>query len=242
MNNLLSSGNTNAKTAKNLRESLILYLAPLSQNSKGVNLCPKASAGCAAACLFTAGRGAFNSVQTARMKRTELFLNYRGAFIHNLIIQMNKKALKTSGELAVRLNGTSDVKLVRMIEQTGFSLASNIVFYDYTKILQKSGTWFLNQGNKYVVTFSRSEENEAEAVFHLERGGLVAVVFEQLPKFWRGFPVVDGDERDDLMLDLAPGTVLGLKAKGKAKKDSSGFVVTIDQLLNENSGEWVQML
>lgn len=242
MNNLLSSGNTNAKTAKNLRESLILYLAPLAQNSKGVNLCPKASEGCAAACLFTAGRGVFANVQTARMKRTELFLNYRAAFIHNLIIEMNKKAFKTNGELAVRLNGTSDVKLVRMIEQTGLALAPNIVFYDYTKILQKSGTWFLDQGNKYVVTFSRSETNEAEAVFHLERGGLVAVVFEQLPKFWRGFPVVDGDERDDLMIDLAPGTVIGLKAKGRAKKDRSGFVVTIDQLLNENSGQWVEML
>jgi hypothetical protein len=27
------------------------------------------------------------------------------------------------------------------------------------------------------------------------------------------------------MIDLKPGTIIGLKAKGKAKKDQSGFVV-----------------
>lgn len=223
---LLSLGTTNSKTAKNLRESLILYLAPLAQNSKGVNLCPKASAGCAAACLFLAGRGVFANVQAARIKRTELFLHYRPTFIHNIILEMNKKAAKVNGELAVRLNGTSDVKLVEMCAASGYSIASNIVFYDYTKIIQKAGERVLSTGHRYVVTFSRSEDNEEQALAHLRAGGIVAAVFEELPKYWKGFPVVDGDERDDLMLDIAGGTILGLKAKGKAKKDTSGFVVT----------------
>jgi hypothetical protein len=63
---------------------------------------------------------------------------------------------------------------------------------------------------------------------HLRGGGVAAVVFESLPYEYKGFPVVDGDERDDLMLDVKGGTILGLRAKGKARKDRSGFVVTND--------------
>ena len=57
--NLLSKGNTNAKTAKNNFDTYILYLAPHKQNSLKINICPKASKGCAASCLFSAGRGKF---------------------------------------------------------------------------------------------------------------------------------------------------------------------------------------
>jgi hypothetical protein len=117
--NILSAGTTNSKTAKNLRSSLILYLAPLAQNSKGVNLCPMASDGCAAACLFSAGRGAFSNVVTARKNRTEFFLHHRLEFIQQVIDEINKAAQKTGGDLAVRLNGTSDVKLVEMCAATG---------------------------------------------------------------------------------------------------------------------------
>ena len=226
MKKLLSNGNTNAKTAKNLRESLILYLAPFTQNSKGINLCPKASAGCIIACLFTAGRGVFAVVQNARRERTEFFLHDRHTFVRQIITEINHKAKRTQGELAVRLNGTSDIKLVQMCEATGMHIEPNVVFYDYTKIPQKAGTWYLNTGHRYVVTLSRSEVNDADVVKHLQSGGIAAVVFDKLPDFWNGFPVIDGDERDDLMLDVPKGVVLGLKAKGKAKKDTSGFVVT----------------
>jgi hypothetical protein len=59
----------------------------------------------------------------------------------------------------------------------------------------------------------------------LNNGGMVAVVFDKLPKTWNGYLVVDGDKRDDLMLDIDEPCVIGLLAKGKAKKDASGFVV-----------------
>jgi hypothetical protein len=75
------------------------------------------------------------------------------------------------------------------------------------------------------VTFSRSEINESEAIAVLHRGGHVAVVFNELPSEWNGFKVVDGDLSDDQMLDHINAVVLGLKAKGKARKDISGFVV-----------------
>lgn len=223
MTKYLSDGTSNTKTAKNRRDTLILYLAPLNQNSHGVNMCPKASDGCAVACLFTAGRGAFSNVANARIKKTDAFLSDRKAFLSSVAMQINKRAANVK-QLAVRLNGTSDVKLVEQMTSL-YAIASNVVFYDYTKIKQKAGRRVLESGHRYVVTFSRSEVNESDALSVLESGGIVAVVFDKIPKTWKGFRVVDGDERDDLMLDVRGAVVLGLKAKGQAKKDKSGFVV-----------------
>ncbi len=156
---------------------------------------------------------------------------------------MNSASKRANGELAVRLNGTSDVKLVEMAVSTGLPIASNIVFYDYTKILKKAGERILPTGHRYMVTFSRSETNESEMLEHLRAGGVAAVVFDKLPTSYMGFPVVDGDERDDLMLDVPKGTILGLKAKGKAKHDMSGFVVSesIARMTMEERAEFEQL-
>ena len=80
--NLLSKGTTNAKTSKNEQDTYILYLAPYNQNSKNINICPKASEGCAEACLFSAGRGAFSNVINARKNKTEYYLHdkFRAGF------------------------------------------------------------------------------------------------------------------------------------------------------------------
>lgn len=223
--NLLSKGDTNAKTAKNERSTLILYLSPAKQNSKGINLCPKASNGCLFACLYTSGHGKLNSVQLARVNRTEYYLHDRFKFLEQTATEINKTAKKTKGELAVRLNGTSDIKLVEQLCQM-YDIAENVVFYDYTKIPQKAGTKFLPSLHKYVVCFSRAEDNEADALKVLESGGIVSAVFaNELPEFWNGYKVLDGDSRDDLMLDVVGPCVLGLKAKGDGRKDTSGFVI-----------------
>ena len=225
---LLSPGDTNAKTAKNWLTSYILYLSPASQNSAGRNLCPRSSAGCRAACLFSAGRGRFNNVQQARINRTEYLLKDRAGFLSQLAEEINKaakkEAKKTGQKIAVRLNGTSDLKLVEMLTQR-HQLESNIIFYDYTKIPQKAGNRTTSQGHTYVVTFSRAEDNEAQALEVLKKRGNVAAVFAgELPRTWHGFRVIDGDASDIEMLKTS-GVVLGLKAKGDAKKDRTGFVI-----------------
>ena len=51
----------------------LLHLAPY--NLSGRNVCPKASAACAEACLNTAGRGQMNSVQAARINKTKYFFS-----------------------------------------------------------------------------------------------------------------------------------------------------------------------
>ena len=45
----------------------------------------------------------------------------------------------------------------------------------------------------------------------------------QLPKTWKGYEVVNGDESDLRFLDKR-GVVVGLIEKGMAKKDETGFV------------------
>lgn len=234
--NYLSTGNTNAKTRKNLRTTLILYLAPhLSllnyfaeigekiESWMKVNLCPWAG-NCSKVCLYTSGMaGVYKSINLARINRTIAYHTDRPAFLQSIANQITRTAAKTD-TLAVRLNGTSDIKLMQMLTDA-HKLPDNVVFYDYSKNIVWAGERIIN-GFRYVVTYSRDEKNEEFAIEHLRCGGIVSVVFaDSLPSTWHGFPVFDGDERDDLMLDVPQGSVLGLKAKGKARNDCSGFVV-----------------
>jgi hypothetical protein len=54
-------------------------------------------------------------------------------------------------------------------------------------------------------------------VFHVKKG-------QALPRLWQGRVVIDGDEHD-ARTDEPMGIIVGLRAKGRAIKDTSGFVV-----------------
>jgi len=232
---LLSAGISNAKTKKNELKTFILYLAPYKQNYKGVNICPKASKGCAAACLFTAGRGAFNNVQNARINKTNFYVENKPLFIKKLateIIRETAKAKKNGEKIAFRLNGTSDIDFIYLLEKyAGLNIADlypHVIMYDYTKILGKIKK-YIDHPN-YVLTFSRAEDNEKESLQALEMGANVSAVFShELPTHYKGFEVVDGDSSDLVMLNHS-GVILGLRAKGKAKKDNSGFTIDSSKL------------
>lgn len=231
--NLLSQGNTNSKTAKNSLKTFILYLSPYNLNSKGVNICPKASKGCAAACLYSAGRGAFSNVQKARQNKTEYYLRDKKGFILNLSNQIMKeytKAKKGNYKIAFRLNGTSDIDFIYLLNKYAnldiSTLKDYAVFYDYTKILGKAKK-YLKHPN-YTVTFSRAEDNNEDANEAIKLGINVAAVFSgDFPQRYKGAKVLDGDA-SDLVMIYNKGIVLGLKAKGKAKKDNSGFVLNTE--------------
>jgi len=229
--NLLSKGITNAKTKKNSLKTFILYLAPYNQNDKGINICPMASKGCAKACLFTAGRGKFSNVQSSRINKTNYFIYNKKLFINQLakeIVRETAKAEAKGEKIAFRLNGTSDIDFIYLLKKyTGLTisgLAPTAVFYDYTKILGKVKKY---KGHpNYFLTFSRAEDNESAAIAALNDGSNVSIVFNgELPNYWRGFKVIDGDT-SDLVMIYNKNVVLGLRAKGDAKKDTSGFVVT----------------
>jgi len=226
---LLSPGNTNAKTAKNEIKTFILYLMPYNQNSAGRNLCPHASKGCAAACLVSAGRGSFSNVIKARVNKTEIFIQNKLAFLDKLateIIQETGKAKGGGYRVAYRLNGTSDIDFIYMLKKYGFldieTLQPDAVFYDYTKNIQKAIRY---KGHpNYTVTFSRAEDNAVKTELAIKHGINVAAVFNELPQTWRGVDVVDGDKSDLQMLKYN-GVILGLKAKGSARKDHTGFTI-----------------
>lgn len=234
MKNLLSKGITNAKTAKNEIETYILYLAPYNQNILGKNLCPGASAGCIASCLFTAGRGKFNNVQKSRIEKANFYVKDKLGFLAQLLKELNninKRAKKEGKKIAIRLNGTSDLDFIGQIRQN-FDLDiltefQNLIFYDYTKILGKIEKY---KGQNYFLTFSRSESTTNDQIKKaIQLGANVSAVFKnELPKFYKidnlNIQVINGDKTDIEMI-FNTGKILGLKAKGQAKKDATNFVI-----------------
>jgi len=231
---LLSKGDSNAKTAKNEMKTYILYMAPFTANSLGINLCPKATEGCAVSCLAYAGRMAMSVAFLARQRKADFYLQNRTAFCNLLwkeLSAINKQAVKKGYKVAIRLNGTTDLDffaiLKNRIGKDLFTL-SNLVFYDYTKIIGKVLKYQDQiKSGKYVLTFSRSENNWSDCVTALNMGVNVAVVFGSdnlKPETFNGYPVIDGDKTDIEMLKVS-GFVLALRAKGKAKRDTTGFVV-----------------
>ena len=101
-----------------------------------------------------------------------------------------------------------------------FQLFPDVQFYDYTKILNRKVQAYPN----YHLTFSRAESNDRDVAKAIAAGMNVAVVFDEMPKRYMGKRVVNADTDDLRFLD-PKGVVLGLTAKGRAKKDTSGFVV-----------------
>lgn len=228
--NLLSPGATNIKTAKNDLETFILYMAPAS-TVEGLNLCPFASNGCKKACLYSAGRGKFSNVQLARINKSKFWGYNRNEFyiqLANELLKIHDKAINKGIKIAIRLNGTSDIDHIDLLQRySGINFLdkfySDLLFYDYTKNYNHIRKY---QGTSYKITFSRSEVNENDAYRTLKDGGNIAIVFkDQLPEFWNGYQVINGDLTDLRYFDPI-NIVVGLKAKGDAKKDVSGFVVS----------------
>ena len=224
----LLSVDTNAKTVKGQKRGFmtgILYLAP-DRVSGLFNACPNASNGCRNLCLYYAGRGAFNSVQQARTAKTIFYVKDRQAFLATLtenVASVIRKAKAKRMHPVIRLNGTSDIGWERYTVIQAFKTTR---FYDYTKNYDRMLAFLDGKlPSNYSLTFSRSETNETQCLEVLKRGGNVAVVFRKaLPTHWNGYPVINGDENDLRFLD-PKGVVVGLTAKGKAKTDTTGFVV-----------------
>ena len=229
--NLLSKGSTNSKTAKNEIKTFILYLAPHNLNNKGLTLCKDASKGCIESCLYSAGRGKFSNVQSSRINKANFFVTDKKVFLAQLLKEIKKEIKKASdkGEkIAFRLNGTSDIDFLYLLDKHfGFNVDllayDGVYFYDYTKSLARAKRY--KDFRNYTLTFSKSESNQKEVNQALNLGINVAAVFSSnLPKKYKGIKVVDGDKSDLEMLKFK-SVILGLKAKGAAKKDTTGFVI-----------------
>ena len=209
-----------AKGEKYGYKTAILHLAPYKLSGK--NVCPKASKECIAFCLNTSGRGQMNSVQQARINKTNLFWKDRKKFLEQLSLeigQLKKRAASQGFKFAVRLNGTSDLAWHRF--SSLMQDHPDVIFYDYTKVFNHLDHNLKN----YKITFSASGSNNTECAAALAAGHNVAYVFKnKLPKKFQGKRVIDGDKHDLRFLDPR-GVVVGLLAKGSAKKAAAGGFV-----------------
>ena len=215
-----------------------IHFAPAQLS--GFEVCQWRSKGCTASCLNTAGRGQMNSIQQSRIAKTKLFFDKQFDFLAKLSKEISssiKSATKKGMNSVFRLNLTSDISWESVFfneeePKTIFDKFPSIQFYDYTKSFKRMcaflGKPFTKDEAKfpsnYHLTFSRSEHNDTKCEMVLAMGGNVAVVFRnQLPKTWKGYEVVNGDDTDLRFLDKR-GVVVGLIEKGMAKKDETGFV------------------
>ena len=229
---LLSTANPKIQKGTKLGYlSFILHLAPADLS--GRETCPKRTPGCTAACLNTAGRGGMfkrgestNTIQRARIRKTNEFFNNREQFMFDLyhdIVKAKKFADKQGLIPVFRLNGTSDLSwekyTVGTTDMNLFQLFPTTQFYDYTKILGRKVSQYPN----YHLTFSKADGNDADVAEALMQGMSVVAVYDKIPA---GVP--SADETDLRFLD-PKGTMLGLKAKGRAKKDYSGFVIRLTE-------------
>ena len=221
--NLLGVG-TNAKTIKGDGDeyiTAILYLKP------SMMLCPMSKkAHCLDGCLYSAGRGAFNSVQESRTRKTMFLMEDRIGFMQTLQSDLDKFAkycIKKDVQPVVRLNGTSDWNFLEIIRDN-----PDIQFYDYTKVYNRLDK---NLPSNYHVTLSYSEADTdytKKVVDKAKAKGInLAVVFRdknKIPTEFLGRKVIDGDQ-DDLRILDPDNVIVALYAKGQAKKDHSGFVI-----------------
>lgn len=234
---LLSPPESNPKIAKNLKKGVLtspLHLAPASLS--GYNVCAMATPACIAGCLNSAGMGRFDSVQEARIRKTKAYYQDRSSFMALLVCEiasLQKTAIKQGLVPGVRLNATSDIPWERVPFEIGgvkfpnlMAYFSEVMFYDYTKRPNRVPL------SNYHLTFSLAENNDVDALEALNNGMNVAVVFDTkkgqpLPDWFNlcgtEVPVVDGDDHDYRPVDPTR-SIVGLRAKGDAIGDTSGFV------------------
>ena len=229
---LLTYPHGSTKTNKSMKygyANFIMYLAP--HNISGYNVCAGATIGCIASCLNESGRalwvekhGKINPIHKARLNRTLMYFNERDRFFEQLTKEIKsgiKWAKKRDLIPAFRLNGTSDLRFEN--DWQNFNIIkyfSDVQFYDYTKLYNRR-----DLPANYHLTFSRAESNQEQTLSAVVNGLNIAAVFNnQLPNEYLGLNVIDGDKHDLRFLD-PQRSCIGLIAKGRAKHDTSGFVI-----------------
>lgn len=232
------SNNKLAKSNKAGKGIITQSLSMAPAKESGFNLCTSASNGCKAGCLHNSGYALIHprKIHPARIAKARFLRMYPKQFkarLYKELADSLKTANRNGVKLAIRLNVYSDVMFEREMPEI-FNDFSDIQFYDYTKHYLRM-LRYLNKElpSNYHLTFSRSEKNWNQCIDILSQKGNVAVPFhitrsKPLPTKYMGYKVFDGDLTDLRFLDKQGGYIIGLRAKGKARKDvESGFIVTV---------------
>jgi hypothetical protein len=230
---LLTAPGDQPKLGKNDKPTYTFMAVPASgvgayrPGRRAVNLCPAATPGCRAACLSTAGRGAFSSVQMGRACRTGFMLDHPAAFLSRLHSEVIRRHEELGG-IMLRLNCVSDIRweiaTAWLIDDLG---ERGVTLYDYTAFSPEQRP-DPESAHYYLTRSAKETHTDADVVALVHAGHNVALPFavrrgEPLPETWHGVPVIDGDRTDDRTADPR-GVIVGLRAKGKGRQDKSGFV------------------
>lgn len=220
-------------STKTIKGEKIGYLTGIVYLVPDAKLCPlAAAAGCLGPCLATAGRGAFNSVQAARKAKTQFFYQNQLAFLLSLaadVWTLSRRAKKLGFTPLVRPNGTSDIPYENLIvweNKNIFQLFPDVQFYDYTK--HPSRNLDGKTSGNYDLTYSFSSITPKPISIkgltnpHNSRTAVVFAKQADIPSTFRGWSVIDGDDTDVRHIE-PKRVVVALYAKGKAKRDTSGF-------------------
>lgn len=227
---------TNAKLDKAVPGWTVLGLQLLPGPAGGHgDVCPERGA-CYASCLAWAGRGAMASVREARKRRTALLFEHPEAFAGMLdseLLRATCGAIARAERLAVRLNVLSDIRwnddsrLLPVYRVLRRHAAGGVVFYDYTKRLERPDRTLY--GSPARVCYSWSERS----ITVPEWADWVAAVCREgaensLPGRLIGWQsphgcMSDGD-KDDLFF-LRPRGIQILRPKGPARKAGPGGLV-----------------
>lgn len=231
---------SNPKTNKNKMRTYTLSLLPSNQAGEGINTCPHASEICKALCLAFTGHGKFNNVMQARKNRTTNFWYYKRRFLtqlNNEIKRANELASKRGTKYAIRLNTLSDIDFIYLFKKhlkiDIISTYTSVWFYDYTPNLERALRYqkeYLNKANRYHLTFSQKEDNLHKVDKAIKAGLNVSIIFDKLPKVYKGAKVLDGVSDDSKMI-FNDGVILGLEFKGSkaslARAIKSGFALQV---------------
>ena len=191
----------------------------------------------------TAGMLPDNVIQHARIARTRLFVDDRPEFFRRLYQEIHaviRKAEREGLTPVIRMNGTSDIlwektpmpvsdntRGIHMVYTSVMAAFPEIQFYDYTKIWKRFERE-LPSNYHLSLSYSLASQKYAQACTqaHEKLGASLVVVVrsQDVKQFHVDLGGIDGDAHDLRLLDPA-GSMVYLKAKGKAKLDQTGFVI-----------------
>ena len=230
---LLDTNGGNTKLRKNNKD-INIRVAGLSLYPIDTRICAfQDIAQCKGPCLSDSGFAkVYESVNQARMAKTDLYLNERKKFIELLkyeLTNFERLCLKQSVTPYVRLNVISDIQYELKANGCIPQSFPNINFFDYTKIAKRLG----KTPDNYELMFSYSN---APAYQQSVRKALktdvpISVVFfGNMPNRFMGKEVVDGDSSDIVNLGYK-NKIVGLKYKSVGDKidpRDSMFIVNME--------------
>lgn len=193
----------------------ILYLQPADKVSTRTLCAGAKMAGCKNPCLISSGHLGMSPGQNAATKRTILYVLRQSAFTAQLLCEIQKLSAKHADNLAVRLNGTSDIDFGGIYKQV-----PAVQFYDYTKVYARIEA---NTIPNYSLTYSASAYSKASrnaAIKALKAGTKTVLAFntkELKSEYSRPKELADYDATD--LRFLPEGCTGSLTRKGSNKAD-----------------------